>query len=107
MENIHELMIKPNKWDIAGDLPKVGDIVTFVMNDSGYGKEGTTWKLGEVVKKEPRKLSISYVSKVSGNGKSTKGEVTRNPRDVSILFTTDELFNNTVKHFENITSQNN
>ena len=105
MENIHELMIKPNKWDIAGELPKVGDIVTFVMNDSGYGKEGTTWKLGEVVKTEPRKISISYVSKVSISGKSTKGEVTRNPRDVSILFTTNELFNNTKEHFEEITSQ--
>ena len=64
IDNIHELMVKPDKWDKSGMQPKEEDIVMFVFNDSGYSKESKTWKLGRVVKAQPRKVTIEYVSKV-------------------------------------------
>jgi len=99
VENIHELMVKPDKWDKSGVQPREEDIVMFVFNDSGYSKESTTWKLGRVIKTQPRKIIIEYVSKVSVQGKSTLAQISRNPRDVSILFSADQLFINTNDHF--------
>ena len=99
VENIHELMVKPDKWDKSGVQPREEDIVMFVFNDSGYSKESTTWKLGRVIKTQPRKIVIEYVSKVSLQGKSTLAQISRNPRDVSILFSADQLFINTNDHF--------
>jgi len=100
MENIHELMVKPDKWDISGVQPKEEDIVMFIFNDSGHSKEDITWKLGRVTKVEPRKVTIEYVSKISIQGKSTLSQVSRNPRDISILFSVDQLFINTNDHFK-------
>ena len=102
IENIHELMVKPDKWDRSGAQPREEDIVMFVFNDSGYSKESTTWKLGRVVKIQPRKVIIEYVSKVSIQGKSTLAQISRNPRDVSILFSADQLFINTNDHFSSL-----
>ena len=100
MENIHELMVKPDKWDISGVQPKEEDIVMFIFTDSGHSKEEITWKLGRVTKVMPRKVTIEYVSKVSIQGKSTLSQVSRNPRDISILFSVDQLFINTNDHFK-------
>ena len=105
MDNIHEMMVKPDKWNITGTQPKLGDIVMFVFNDSGYSKELRTWKLGRVTQVQPRKITVEYVSKVSIQGISTMGSVSRNPRDISILFSTDELFINTPEHFKNLFNQ--
>ena len=102
IENIHELMVKPDKWDKSGVQPKEEDIVMFVFNDSGYSKESTTWKLGRVIKAQNRKVIIEYVSKVSTQGKSTLAQISRNPRDVSILFSADQLFINTKDHFSTL-----
>ncbi len=65
-----------------------------IFNDSGHSKEDITWKLGRVTKVEPRKVTIEYVSKISIQGKSTLSQVSRNPRDISILFSVDQLFIN-------------
>ena len=81
--------------DVIGIQPKLDDIVMFEFNDSGYSKELKTWKLERVTQVQPRKVTIEYVSKVSIQGISTMGSVSRNPRDISILFSTDELFINT------------
>jgi len=81
--------------NVTGIQPKLDDIVMFVFNDSGYSKELKTWKLGRVTQVQPRKVTIEYASKVSIQGISTMGSVSRNPRDISILFSTDELFINT------------
>ena len=105
MDNIHEMMVKPDKWNITGTQPKLDDIVMFVFNDSGYSKELRTWKLGRVTQIQPRKITVEYVSKVSIQGISTMGSVSRNPRDISILFSTDELFINTPEHFKNLFNQ--
>ena len=105
MDNIHELMVKPDKWDITGIQPKLDDIVMFIFNDSGYSKEQRVWKLGRVTQVQPRKITIEYVSKVSIQGISTLGSVSRSPRDISILFSTDELFINTPEHFKKLFNQ--
>ena len=105
MDNIHELMVKPDKWDITGIQPKLDDIVMFIFNDSGYSKKQRVWKLGRVTQVQPRKITIEYVSKVSIQGISTLGSVSRSPRDISILFSTDELFINTPEHFKKLFNQ--
>ena len=102
IDNIHELMVKPDKWDKSGVQPKEEDVVMFVFNDSGYSKESKTWKLGRVLKAQPRKVTIEYVSKVSIQGKSTMAQISRKTRDVSILFSADQLFINTNDHFSSL-----
>ena len=39
MDNIHEFIINPNKFDRSTVLPLVEDVVLFLYTDSGYGKE--------------------------------------------------------------------
>ena len=105
MDNIHELMVKPDKWDITGIQPKLEDIVMVIFNDSGYSKEQRVWILGRVTQVQPRKITIEYVSKVSIQGILTLDSVSGNPRDISILFSTEELFINTPEHFKNLFNQ--
>ena len=50
MDNIHEMMVKPDKWNITGTQPNLDDIVMFVFNDSGYSKELGTWNPGPTEK---------------------------------------------------------
>ena len=102
IENIHEIMVKPDKWDITGVQAKEEDVVMFIFTDSGYSKENITWKLGRVIKALPRKVTIEYVSRISIQGKSTLAQVSRNPRDISILFSVDQLFINTNDHFNSL-----
>ena len=46
MFNIHEFMVKPDKFHRSTKLPILGDIVLFKFSDSGYGKSELVWKLG-------------------------------------------------------------
>ena len=92
MDQIHLLMYKPPKWEATGRLPKEGDVVLFVLNDSGYDKKGRSWKLGVVVNASVSKVQVKYNKH---KGKKTKqSTVDRNPRETSILFSADELFVN-------------
>ena len=92
MDQIHLLMYKPPKWEATGRLPKEGDVVLFVLDDSGYDKKGRSWKLGIVVNATPSKVQVKY-SKHKGK-KTKQSTVDRNPREISILFSADELFVN-------------
>ena len=95
-------MVKPDKWNKSGVQPREEDVVMFIFNDSGYSKESTTWKLGRVVKTQPRKVTIEYLSKVSIQGKSTLAQISRNPRHITILFSADQLFINRKDHFSSL-----
>ena len=88
-----------------GIQPKVDDIVMFIFKDSGYSKGHRTWKLGKVTQIQPRKITIEYFSKVSIQGISMIGSVSRNRRDISFTFLTDELFINTPEHFKDLFNQ--
>ena len=64
MDNIHEFMVKPDKFHRSTKLLIQGDIVLFSFSDSGYGKSELVWKLGPVEEVSHRKISVKYVSKI-------------------------------------------
>lgn len=102
IDNIHMLTMRPAKWCKTSRLPVIDDIVLFTLTDCGYDKKGITWKLGQVTKCENRKVEILFVSKVSKSGKPTKSKLTRSVRDVSIIFSVNEVFINTNEHHESL-----
>ena len=102
MENIHMLQVRPDKWCTNSRLPCTNDVVLFVLNDSEYSKNGATWKLGKVLSCEARKVTVSYVSKISKTGIPTLSTLNRGIRDISIIFSIDELFVNTSEHYESL-----
>lgn len=109
MDQIHLLSLKPSKWETSGRQPQMGDIVLFVFTDSGYSKADKKWKLGEVVNASVTKVEIEYISKIKNSGETTlksgeatRSRITRNPREVSILFSLSELYINSSEYFQRI-----
>ena len=104
IDQIHLLTLKPPKWDTTGRQPVEGDIVLFVINDSGYGKKDRTWRLGKVINVQGSKVDIQH--SIGGKGCSRKTSILqRNPREVSILFSAEELFVNSNEYFQKITTE--
>ena len=104
IDQVHLLTLKPPKWETTSRLPVEGDIVLFVLNDSGYGKNEKTWKLGKIVRAQKTKVDIQFFSFGKGKVKKTS-TLQRNPREVSILFSTEELFVNSNKYFQKAISE--
>jgi len=102
IDNIHMLQVRPDKWSVNTRMPIIDDIVLFVLNDSEYSKSGSTWKLGKVLSCQKRKVTISYVSKITKTGQAILSSLSRGIRDVSIIFSIDELFINTNDHHESL-----
>ena len=73
------------------------------MFDGLYSKELIVWKLGKVIEVEDRRVKISFVSRIPKIGNAIKSELFRNFRDVSIIYSVDELLINTEEHFNNAT----
>ena len=84
--SIHQLLIRPSKWEKTGWLPQINGIVMFTITDSGYSKTAVVWKLGRVVSSTTRSTSISYVSKSTITGPPPLAIIGRNPRDVSVIY---------------------
>ena len=101
IDQIHLLAPKPPKWESTGRLPVPNDIVLFVVDDSEFGKKGKTWKLGRVLEANTSKVKIEYTK----GTKSKRSTLECNPRDVSILFSQDELFINSSIYFKSITDE--
>ena len=80
----------------------IDDVVLFTLNDSGYEKSNVEWKLGLVSQCLERKVEITFVSKISKTANITKSKLVRSIRDVSIIFSVDELFINTNQHHESL-----
>ena len=99
IDNIHMLMLKPDKFLINSEPPKRDDIVLFTMVDGAMGKNSIVWKLGKVVKVLDRKAIISYITRIPKIGSPLKSELNRNFRDISILYSVGDLFINTPEHF--------
>ena len=95
---IHFLIPRP-KW-FTSDLVKVGDICLFVMDD-GLKPKLWTWKIGKVVDISGRRLTIGYFIPSSAMMKTLQ----RNPREVSVILSPDELAVNTLEHYLKLTSE--
>ena len=102
IDNIHMFTLRPNKWNTNSRLPKIDDVVLFTLNDSGYDKASIVWKLGKISQCQDRKVEITFVNKVSKSGNVSKSKLFRSVRDVSIIFSVDELFINTNQHHESL-----
>ena len=101
IDEIHALTLKPSKWQVSGRQPVKDDVVLFVFNDSNYHKHDRTWKLGIVTLSSPSAITIEYIAN-SRSKEPKKGSLIRNPRDVSILFSADDLHPNSNEHFDSI-----
>ena len=101
MDQIHMITMKPPKWQVTGRLPEVGDIVLFTYLDSGYGKKDKVWKLGKITKSGKTKVEIVFYPH-SGKTKAKCSTLERNPREVSILFSLDELCVNSKEYFQKV-----
>ena len=99
LDNIHMLMLKPKKFLVNSTPPKVDSIVLFTLLDGLYSKQETCWKLGKVTEVEDRRAKISYVSKIPKLGNPVTSEVYRNFRDISVIYSVNEVFINTNDHF--------
>ena len=51
IDNIHLLTLEPDLWRNSSRLPIMDDIVLFVYNDSGHGKESIDWKVGRRIRR--------------------------------------------------------
>ena len=96
LDRLHHLIPKCNKW-LKTDEVTIDDIVIFVHKDSGIEKRWN-WLLGKVVEVtgSSRTLTIEYF----GPGKTTKLRVTRNPRQVSKIHSSDDIPVNTIEYYE-------
>ena len=102
IDYVHQLLIRPSKWEKTGRLPQINDIVLFTSTDSGYSKKASVWKLGRVVAASIRSTSISYASKPASIGPSTLSVLKRNPRDVSVIYAAAEFHINTLEHYAQV-----
>ena len=87
----------------SSGTPVVNSIVLFTLLDGLYSKETIIWKLGKVIEVENRRVKISYVSRIPKIGNAIMSEVFRNFREVSIVYSVDEVLINTTEHFKNAT----
>ena len=98
IDNIHNLALRPNKWNVNSRFPLVEDIVLFTYNDGNYSKESITWKLGRVLEVSKRKVKITFLRKTCKAGKFIMHQIDRNPRDISIIFSTGDFAINSQDH---------
>ena len=102
IDNVHQLLVRPSKWEKTGRLPQINDKVLFTFTDSGYSKKAVVWKFGRVIAATTRSTSITYVSKPASTGPSTLAVIRRNPRDVSVIYAANEFHINTPEHFAKV-----
>ena len=97
IENLHYLALKPDKWTTQSERqPKDGDLVLFLADDSGGTPAAYIWKLGRVIEVRPRQVTIEYGPKRAST--QERSRTTRSPRDVTILYSLEELHINTRDH---------
>ena len=100
IDNLHHFQVKPAKWNTTSlRLPKIDDVIIFKYNESNSSID---WKVGRVVKVEPRKVSIMYSLKTDEKKVPTMKFVTRSYRDIVILLSEDEIYPNSREYFDNI-----
>jgi hypothetical protein len=100
LARFHLFAIRPSKWATTDfRLPETGDIVLFLISDSGQGKTKETWKVGVVVENRGTAVVLECVMFSPGQVAS-KRRFTRSSRDVTILFAPDEFAVNSLSYFQ-------
>ena len=96
LDRLHYLIPKCKKWSKTDDV-SVGDVVVFVHKDSGIEKRWD-WVLGKVVhiSVDQRSLTITYFPP----GRKGKLDVQRSPRQVSKIYSADDIPVNTIEYYE-------
>ena len=84
-------------------MPIVNDTVLFKFNESN---SELTWKLGKVTDVNSRRLIITYSIKTDRNSIPKMKFVERSPRDVVILFSEGELYQNSREYFSELLNSN-
>ena len=107
IDSIHLFALRPSLWPHTDKFPEVGDVVIFVhKEDVLAGRKGAEWKLAKVVQVEERRIEVEYCVGVKKTGDVSKRKVWRNPRDVAILLTPEELAINSKNYFSRLTNKN-
>lgn len=104
IDNIHLLALKPDKWNTTSRTPVQDDTVLFVLSDGGYSKQARRWKLGRVVEVDKSRVKILAFQKNSRSDKPKSSVFERNIREVSILFSLDELYVNSKQYYQSVTN---
>ena len=99
IDEIQDLNLRPLKWCTSSRLPMQGDTVFFVLNDPSYQKNDHQWKLGKVLESSNQSVVIEYYPNVSKTSKLSPRTIVRNPRDVAILFSLNEMYPNSKEYF--------
>ena len=96
LDRLHYLIPKCKKWSKTDDV-SVGDVVVFVHKDSGIEKRWD-WVLGKVVhvSVDQRSLTITYFPP----GRKSKLDVQRSPRQVSKIYSANDIPVNTIEYYE-------
>ena len=107
IDSIHLFALRPSLWPHTDKFPEVGDVVIFVhKEDVLAGRKGAEWKLAKVVQVEERRIEVEYCVGVKKTGDVSKRKVWRNPRDVAILLTPEELAINSKNYFSRLANKN-
>ena len=105
MHEIHNINLRPMKWANSGRLPETNDIVLFVITDSSTTKQVKQWKLGKVVACTNRSVKILSYTAGEKAKNPTPHFFERSPRDVTILFSMEELYPNSKAYFNDCHKQ--
>ena len=104
VDNLHHFQTKPSKWgSTSSRLPLVDDIVLFKFNESNADIE---WKLGRVVKTSDRNATIMYSLKKDPKAIPTMKFLSRSLRDIVILFSETDIYQNSKSYFESVIKNN-
>ena len=99
-ERVHHLIMKPNKWNHTQEnIPKVNDVVLFILNDSATGLE---WRIGRVTEVEETKAKITYAKKCERTDTIKKNVVEQGFRSISIILAEDEIPLNSTDYLQQL-----
>ena len=104
MDQIHLIALKPDKWSTSTQPPSIEDIVLFVLTDGNKAKEDKKWKLGKVTEITKSRVKILAFFKEKNKMKAKSTTFERNIREVSILFSPDDLYLNSTDYFKKISN---
>ena len=100
IDNIHALNLRPSKWPKSSRQPAVGDIVLFVYNDAAHCEKSRKWKLGKVLETTKNSVKIQFVVQTPKTQKMVNHTADRNPRDVSLILSLEEIQINSKEYFK-------
>ena len=104
IDSIHLFALRPSLWPHTDKLPEIGDVVIFVhKEDALAGRQGADWKLARLTQVEERRIEVEYSVGTKRSGAVSKRKVWRNPRDVAIIMTPEQLAINSKNYFSRLT----